>query len=231
MTDARDLDDDGDALAAEYALGLLVGDALAEAESREREDPAFRAAVAFWSGQFAALADDAAAVDPPLRVRGAIERRLFPPAADEARPTTLWPALERLRVLVFGALAGAVALAALMLVLVNVLQPPPPALQATIAGATDDLAVRAVYDAEGERLVVTRVAGAPAPAGQAHELWLLAPEAAPVSLGLIGEGDLAVTYPEPPEGWTLAVSLEPEGGSATGAPTGPVLATGQLTRL
>jgi anti-sigma-K factor RskA len=29
----------------------------------------------------------------------------------------------------------------------------------------------------------------------------------------------------------LAVSLEPPGGSPTGAPTGPVIATGKLTNL
>ena len=30
---------------------------------------------------------------------------------------------------------------------------------------------------------------------------------------------------------TLAVSLEPPGGSPTGAPTGPVIANGKLTNL
>ena len=32
------------------------------------------------------------------------------------------------------------------------------------------------------------------------------------------------------EGAVLAVSLEPKGGSTTGAPTGPILALGPLTR-
>jgi anti-sigma-K factor RskA len=32
-----------------------------------------------------------------------------------------------------------------------------------------------------------------------------------------------VAYPRPPEGWTLAVSIEPEGGSPYGTPTGPVI--------
>ena len=71
-----------------------------------------------------------------------------------------------------------------------------------------------------------RVAGSAAPAGQVQELWIIAPDAAPVSLGLLQEASLAVPYPTLPQGWTLAVSLEPAGGSPTGAPTGPVLAAG-----
>ncbi len=56
-----------------------------------------------------------------------------------------------------------------------------------------------------------------------HELWIIAPDAAPVSLGLLADGPLTVQYPMPPRGWTLAVSIEPAGGSPTGAPTGPVI--------
>ena len=57
------------------------------------------------------------------------------------------------------------------------------------------------------------------------------------SLGLI-EGGHEVRINLPPElaarvatDATLAVSLEPPGGSPTGAPTGPVIATGKLTNL
>jgi anti-sigma-K factor RskA len=73
------------------------------------------------------------------------------------------------------------------------------------------------------------------PPGKSHELWAL-PEGggAPVSLGLMprtGDGHrvldasqraaLAVSK-------QIAVSLEPEGGSPTGAPTGPVLLVAPL---
>jgi anti-sigma-K factor RskA len=72
------------------------------------------------------------------------------------------------------------------------------------------------------------VAGAAPPTDRAYEAWLIAPGAAPVSLGLIGAEPLRVPYPDPPQGWTLAVSLEPAGGSPVGAPTGPVLAAGEI---
>ncbi|HLQ20108.1 MAG TPA: anti-sigma factor, partial [Tabrizicola sp.] len=80
----------------------------------------------------------------------------------------------------------------------------------------------------GGSLQVTRVSGVPAVAGQVHELWVIAPGAAPVSLGLLQDRPLTVTYPVPPAGFVLAVSIEPEGGSPTGAPTGPVILTAEI---
>ncbi|OYW52375.1 MAG: hypothetical protein B7Z31_12750 [Rhodobacterales bacterium 12-65-15] len=58
-----------------------------------------------------------------------------------------------------------------------------------------------------------------------HEVWLIAPDAAPVSLGTVADAPISVTYPRPPEGWQIAVSIEPEGGSPYGTPTGPVILT------
>jgi anti-sigma-K factor RskA len=59
---------------------------------------------------------------------------------------------------------------------------------------------------------------------------VIAPGAAPVSLGLLGDAPLQVAYPVPPAGWTLAVSVEPAGGSSTGAPTGPVILAQEIGR-
>ena len=69
------------------------------------------------------------------------------------------------------------------------------------------------------------------------ELWLIAPGDQPRSLGLI-EAGRPVHINLPPDlirriaaDATLAVSLEPPGGSPTGLPTGPVIANGKLTNL
>ena len=85
--------------------------------------------------------------------------------------------------------------------------------------------------------LITRQGGASAPQGRAQELWLIADaDSAPISLGLLG-GEQQIVVPVAEslrgalEGATLAVSDEPEGGSPTGAPTGPVLAAGQITAL
>ena len=94
--------------------------------------------------------------------------------------------------------------------------------------ATEDRAL--VYQAawENGELMVSRLAGSRPGAGQDHELWIIAPGAAPVSLGVLGNTDLHVPYPRPPVGWVLAVTVEPSGGSPTGAPTGPVILTAEI---
>jgi anti-sigma-K factor RskA len=62
------------------------------------------------------------------------------------------------------------------------------------------------------------------------ELWAAAGKNPPRSLGLISaSGATVVRRASLPQGTDhLAVSLEPPGGSPTGAPTGPVLYVGQL---
>jgi anti-sigma-K factor RskA len=70
--------------------------------------------------------------------------------------------------------------------------------------------------------------------GKSYELWLVSDRfAAPRSLGLVGADEfsrpaLASFDPATISGATYAVSLEPEGGSPTGAPTGPVVFAGKL---
>ncbi|MEM1233705.1 MAG: anti-sigma factor, partial [Pseudomonadota bacterium] len=84
-------------------------------------------------------------------------------------------------------------------------------------------------------LTAARLEGAPED-GRDHELWLILPGEAPVSLGLLDAqgrviADLSIVPAEVLAGATLAVSDEPDGGSTTGAPTGAVLAVGNLTLL
>jgi anti-sigma-K factor RskA len=63
------------------------------------------------------------------------------------------------------------------------------------------------------------------------ELWALKKDGPPASLGLIAADKLTAVnqHALPKDTKGLAVSLEPLGGSATGAPTGPVLFVGELT--
>ncbi|HZD88469.1 MAG TPA: anti-sigma factor, partial [Pseudolabrys sp.] len=69
------------------------------------------------------------------------------------------------------------------------------------------------------------------------ELWLIPPGGKPLPVGLLS-AERTVVLAIPPalvkqteSGATLAVSLEPPGGSPTGAPTGPVIGAGKLTSL
>ena len=218
MTDDRALSfaDQDDALAAEYVLGVLgLSDRMA-AEARMKNDTAFAARVAAWETRLEWLNesyDEVAAPD----LMPEIEARLF-------------PAIRRARRPLYGWLAGALAAAAIAVAAVALFKPVPYApVIATLGETNAELRFEARYD--GAVLTVTRVAGAAAAQGQAQEVWIIAPDAAPVSLGLLDGESLTVTYSQAPAGWTLAVSLEPAGGSPTGAPTGPVLAAGTITDL
>jgi anti-sigma-K factor RskA len=83
-------------------------------------------------------------------------------------------------------------------------------------------------------MTVRRVA-AQEPAGKSYELWLVSKQfPKPRSLGLVGAQEfttgtaLAAYQPETISDATYAISLEPEGGSPTGEPTGAVLWGGKL---
>jgi anti-sigma-K factor RskA len=203
-----------DAEAAEYVLGVQSLAERSATAARIKRDPAFAALVADWETRLEGL-NDGFAEAPAPNLLPAIEARLFP------RPK---PAVSR--GMLWRWLSGAVVAAALLLVAVVTLVPPRPALVAVLATADARLSYEVRHF--GDELQVTRVAGAPAASGRVHELWAIAPGAAPVSLGLLGDTELVVTYPRPPAGWTLAVSIEPAGGSPTGAPTGPVILAAEV---
>jgi anti-sigma-K factor RskA len=213
MTDAPLTPQDEDAaLAGEYVTGLLSLSDRAAVEARLRRDPAFAALVSDWEYRLADL-NDGYDEAPAPNLLPAIEARLFPAAS---KPRRNW----------LGWLSGAAAAAVLVLGVVMLVPQAPAPVIATLAAEDKTLAFEASY-ADGE-LTVTRVSGTPAPAGQVHELWIIPPDTAPISLGLLADAPLTVAAAKPPAGWVLAVSLEPAGGSTTGAPTGPVLMTAEI---
>jgi anti-sigma-K factor RskA len=80
-----------------------------------------------------------------------------------------------------------------------------------------------------------RKAGADAPAGRAYELWMVSDRFnAPRSLGVIGATDFTTKpglaqFDSPTiHGAIYAVTVEPEGGSPTGAPTSAPIYAGKL---
>ena len=212
MTDApltpREADD---AEAAEYVLGVQDLPQRSATEARIKQDPVFAALVTDWESRLDGL-NDGFAEAPAPNLLPAIEARLFPrPVQHGARTTLLrW-------------LSGAMVATAVVLVSLAMLLPPKAGLVAVLSTVDARLAYEVRHF--GGELQITRTAGVPAVEGRVHELWLIAPGAAPVSLGLLDAPERVVAYPRPPEGWTLAVSIEPEGGSPIGTPTGPVILT------
>lgn len=211
MTDTFTSREEDETLAAEYVLGVQdLADRMA-VEARMKSDPAFAALVTAWETRLSPLNDEFAEAPAP-NLLPQIEARLFPKAARPAKRGLFW---------LLAPMAAAIALATVFF-----LTPREALLVATLQ--TEDAAL--AYEARhlGNTLTITRVAGTPAAEGQVHELWVIAPGAAPVSLGLLDQAALSVEYPIPPKGWTLAVSIEPAGGSPTGAPTGPVILAAEI---
>ena len=200
------------ALAGEYVLGVLDLAERAQAEARLRRDPGFAALVADWEVRLGSLNEGFAEATAP-NLLPQIEARLFPKHPPRRSPIAAG----------LGWLSGALVAAVLALASIATLAPPRPDLVVTLTTADNRLAYRVTHF--GETLQISRVAGVGAVRGQVHELWLIAPDSNPVSLGLLRDRPLVIPYPAPPAGFVFAVSIEPEGGSPTGQPTGPVILT------
>ena len=230
-----------DLLAAEYALGVLEGAALLEARGLLVSDPGFADDVAQWQDRLAPLLDEIA--DEPPRpeawelIRSAI--------AGSASPQDNVVVLKRRLGFWRGASAAASAIAASLLLLVAfdatrppvaVQAPDEPAMAAVLMGNDRQMLLSASWRPGRDELMVMPGAG-PAPPGHSHQMWIIPADGKPRSLGLVGAGEAKMMPVAPPmrahlaEAATLAVSLEPAGGSPTGLPTGPVIASGKLHKV
>ena len=233
-----------DELAAEYVLGLLEGQDLLTARGLLASDPAFAASVADWEAKLAPLADAIVPVDPPARVWVAIESRLADESAAADRDTPQIVELRRrVRTWQIGTGIAAAIAAAAAAVVVMVPRPGPPVIVPVLAPQTPPLAAALAPKGGGSftvlyhpdrRELVAVAPDLPAHAGRDLELWVLPTGSAPLPLGVMKAGDTRRIAISPAiaarivPGATLAVSLEPLGGSPTGLPTGPVLATAKI---
>jgi len=243
MTDKRDLIDDADAEAAEYALRLLTGDELRAAKERVRSDPDFAAAVARWRGRLAPLEAETIAVSPPPSLWESIEAALGERFASNDNVIIL-----RRKLHLWRSATGAMTALAASLALFLAFGPRPAAVQPAqvhqgagtpmVAMLGDKSAIKVVAscDPTARQLVLAVPGDMPADARHAHELWIIPAGGRPRSLGTMPAGKqmhmrLADALADLLQrGATIAISIEPPGGSPTGAPTGPVVASGALTR-
>jgi len=242
-----------DHLAAEYALGTLRGRARRRFERLMADDHALRDLVAEWERRLTPLAEAVLPVAPPADLWNRIEARLGAPPRPVptsrpwferlfARPAMAVPTLAEAGLwycVGFWRTVGiamTLVVAALAIHLATLPEPAAgPTHLAVLAGEDAKPALLARLDTATGRLELTPVdLAAPAP-DRALELWLLPPDGAPRSLGLVDRVGLSRELtPADVAGLAaggLAVSLEPAGGSPTGAPTGPVLYQGTVVPL
>ncbi|WP_119157101.1 anti-sigma factor [Caldimonas tepidiphila] len=219
-----------DRLAAEYVLGTLRGPARRRFEALLPAHPALRAAVAFWQSGLEPLAGSIEPVPPPPALWPRIERQLFGAPAPAAVPRW-WQRLG-----LWQGLAGSALVATLALGLV-LMQPPPaqPPIVVVLdpnpqAGGVAAANFVASISADGRALVLRPVGPVSVSAERALELWAVPADGAPRSLGLVSpQQGATVVQPRLLQGTAaFAVSLEPPGGSPTGAPTGPIVSVGKL---
>ena len=116
-------------------------------------------------------------------------------------------------------------------------QVPVAPLVVVLAGADAKPALIATALRGDTYLTMKSVGNAQPPRGRVFELWALPQAGPPQALGVIPPGNIVrVPLPNPADERlsnipSLAVSVEPPGGSPTGQPTGPVLYSGAIERM
>ena len=230
-------------LAAELALGLVEPEKRAAAVRRALADPTFAGAVDRWREDLAALAAEVPEVEPPL----ALQARIITAITQENQVVSHGDTARRWR----WATATLSALAAVLLATIALDRyattssspAPAPAPRATTTlltamlgpAATGGAPNAAIYDSRSGQL---RFAAPIAiPRGRSAELWSIGGDGVPHALGLLVDARArAMTVriavrARVVAGATLAISIEPAGGSPGAAPTGPVIATGELAPI
>ncbi|GAB4064804.1 anti-sigma factor [Ancylobacter sonchi] len=226
-------DEDREQLAAEYALGVLDERERRHAEALSARDPSFAALIARWDMRLSPLVEEVASVSPPEKVWARIDALTKP--SPTTRPSQATYGLAFWRWVSFGSMTVAAASIAAALLLAR--PTAPPSLQIAALLAPDGRSTfTAVIDHTLGRATLVPQLSWDAP-GRVPELWLVPTGGVPVSLGVFDPAGAARVTLSPAvigsvtAGVTLAVSVEPPGGSPTGQPTGPVIANGKIQAL
>ena len=215
-------------LAAEYVLGTLRGGARRRFETLLPAHPRMAAAVQSWQQRMQPLAAQITPVEPPPRVWTALQQRLFGELAAVPR---WWQRLG-----LWQGFSGATSAAAIaLLVTLNQPQPAQPPIIIVMNGTPDGAAIIkagfvASVSTDGRALVLKPLGEVSLAQGRALELWAVPATGAPRSLGLVStQAATTVLRAHLLQNTSaFAVSMEPSGGSPTGAPTGPIVSAGTI---
>lgn len=243
-------DRDRDLMAAELALGLLEGDALARARLMLLADPSFRASYAYWQSVSGEWLETVEPVGGPVDLLPAIEAAIdasgepgvrgVPEPPARARPAFAWAIAASIVALVASAAAvvfyqrGSDARRDGAELAQQLAQAEGERQVAQISGNADGVLVSAIYDPSGGtiqlRLDIARSDD------KVPELWVIPPDGKPRSLGTFSNSTATLSIapelrPLLIDGATLAVTMEPATGAPHAAPSGPVLGATELRTL
>lgn len=232
--------DDIEGLAAEYVLGSLSADERRRVSDERETNAALDRAIAAWEKRLGPFIEEVRPIAPPpalyqkIRAQIGLSQHVI---SLKARERTL----ERRANLWRNAFIGVNAVAA---ALVGVLgyrefqreQMPATQYVAVLSSAKDMPPILMTVDTKTHNCIITAV-GAQRLPDKVYEVWMVHDALdRPKSIGTVNEGEMSVMPMSPGPDTDLlmnasfAVSLEPEGGSPTGSPTGPVMYTGRLVQ-
>ncbi|MET0208472.1 MAG: anti-sigma factor [Burkholderiaceae bacterium] len=249
------IEDDSD-LAGEYVLGTLDAATRAQVESRLEHDAVLRGEVYRWQDRLNELTRQVAPVDPtPGLWRGIADRlpaaQAAPGASTAAGPAAnpaaapadrgnvvhppFWGSVKALR-WTSGLAIAASALLALRMVMAPVAPAAPDSPYMAVLTSPDKTAswlVDASHNNEVRLIPLTRTEVA---SSQALQFWTKAENAnAPTSLGLVSSNEITVVpldrMPTLEGNQLFEITLEPQNGSPTGRPTGPILSLGRTATV
>jgi anti-sigma-K factor RskA len=215
-----------DELAAQYVIGTLRGRARKRFHDICQRQSEAMSALHRWEDRLLGLMNEVKPVKPPTRVWQDIQRRLGHGRERIGLFETFlaWRGRSRL------ALAAGIAAIALSVAVVTYISIPQTQLMATIQNEQQAEQWRVEASKDRAKLSISRSATLALESNRDYELWALPDSgSAPVSLGLMpkrGKRELQLSVAQRlalAGASKIAVSLEPIGGSQTGAPTGPVL--------
>ncbi|TCK08234.1 anti-sigma factor [Marinobacterium mangrovicola] len=231
--------DDLDMLAAEFVLGTLEPEARADVKRRREREPELDQLIQAWENRLAPLGNEIDEIKPGPNLFSRIEQRL-----DELESTQHWPGETAAAEAQFAALklrlrrwqwSTALASAASVLLCILLLNKPTPELapQSFVAVFQHDdqqPAFMLSVDLQSRSLSITPVTAEAIP-GRSYQLWIKADPLGPKprSVGVLNarmeiDGTSLEQYdPALLKQATFGISLEPEGGSPTGQPTGPAI--------
>jgi anti-sigma-K factor RskA len=234
--------DDGNAELryAEYVLGVLEAQDREQVERDMARSEAVASAVQRWRQRLLPLAEEAQPEAPAAhvwqRIRDELQLAEGRPARLAAERPGIWDSLRFWQR--FGLVTGVLLAAACVAIVTLLVRRPEPAavayMASTITEKGGQVGWTATMDIDRARMIVVPGSPHPLSAGRSAELWLIPQGGKPIPVGLISSTSPITIRLEPtllarlgPTA-SLAVSVEPRGGSPTGQPTGPVIAQGPI---
>jgi len=227
-------------LCGEYVLGTMSGRARRRFEQLIEERAYLQEAVVVWERRFSPLAENIAAQTPRRRVWKkikkdiAFDQKVQPHRTDKGlwRNSFLW------RSVAFVALSMCAVLLLQQYVVSNDGSPAMPSYIAVLEANNRIPMFVATASRQSSNLTIKRMDSARMSMNKDLELWCYMKESdRPWSMGVLARKEETI-LPLDEHDWktmaktrSLAISVEPMGGSPTGSPTGPVMYQGNFVSL